>query len=173
VTRTRDLQLAITAATGKPLVPFVRRNLVAAHRRLRPALRELSVALVGDARMASLHAQYMGVAGPTDVLTFPIDLDPRGRPTSGEVVVCVPEARRRAAVTGTPPRHEVLLYALHGLLHLCGFDDTTPRAFRAIHRKEDEILTALGVGPVFAPPARRLQSTGQTSRIMPPITTPR
>jgi hypothetical protein len=45
----------------------------------------------------------------------------------------------------------LLLYGLHGMLHLCGFDDRTERAFRAMHAKEDEILTRLGVGPVFRP----------------------
>ena len=154
MTGTPDFQLAITAGTGKSFVPYLRRQLVAAHRYLSPAVRELSLALVGDARMAALHRRFMGLPGPTDVLTFPLDLDARGRPTSGEVIVCVPEARRRAAETRTPPRDEVLLYAVHGLLHLCGFDDTTPRAFRAMHRKEDEILTRLGIGPVFAPQPR-------------------
>ena len=168
MTRSRDFQLAITAAAGKAFVPFLRRHLVGARRQLKGPLRELSVALVGDARMAALHRQFMGIPGPTDVLTFPIDVDGRGRAVSGEVVVCVPEARRRAAGGGTPVRHEVLLYAVHGLLHLCGFDDTTPRAFRAMHRKEDEILTALGVGAVFAPRTRRLQSAGQASRINAP-----
>jgi len=45
---------------------------------------------------------------------------------------------------------ELLLYALHGMLHLCGFDDRTDRGFRTMHRREDDILTALGFGPVFA-----------------------
>src|SRR6476620_5616937 len=88
--------LQISAATGARLVPFLRRNLLRAHAILKPALHEMSLALVGDARMAKLHAQFMGIAGPTDVLTFPLEEDARGRVTSGEVVVCVPEARRRA-----------------------------------------------------------------------------
>ena len=44
---------------------------------------------------------------------------------------------------------ELLLYAAHGVLHLCGLDDRTAAGFREMHRKEDEILTRLGVGPVF------------------------
>jgi probable rRNA maturation factor len=102
--------------------------------------------------MAELHQQFMGHSGPTDVLTFPLDEDARGRVTSGEVVVCVPEARRRAEQHGVPVRKELLLYALHGMLHLCGFDDRTDSNFAAMHRTEDEILTAIGVGPVFATP---------------------
>ena len=123
---------------------------------IRSPLRELSLALVGDARMSQLHQQYMGIPGPTDVLTFPIEEDGRGRIVAGEVVVCVPEARRQARARGTDAGREVLLYALHGLLHLDGFDDRTARGFRDMHATEDRILTRLGVGPVFEPaPAER------------------
>lgn len=144
------LELEITATTGRELVPYLRRHLSAAHAALRPPLIELSLALVSDARMSALHRQFLNIPGPTDVLTFPLDADARGRVTAGEVVICVPEARRRAAREGTGVRKELLLYALHGLLHLTGFDDRTDAGFRAMHRKEDDILIHIGVGPVFA-----------------------
>ena len=143
------LDLTITAAAGKPLVPYLRRHLRAAHAVLKPSLAELSVALVGDATMADLHERFMGIPGPTDVLTFPLDEDARGRVTAGEVVVCVPEARRRAKAEGTDLRREVLLYALHGMLHLSGYDDQTPAEFARMHRAEDRILSQIGVGTVF------------------------
>ena len=145
------LDLDVSAAAGKRFVPYVRRHLRNAHRILRPALRELSLAFVGDTRMSALHEQFMGVAGPTDVLTFPLETDARGRVLSGEVVVCVPEAVRRARETGGNVERELLLYALHGLLHLCGYDDRTEPGFRRMHGTEDMILTQLGVGPVFHP----------------------
>jgi probable rRNA maturation factor len=157
-----QFSLSISAPGGARFVPFLRRNLRGAHRLLRPPLNELSLALVGDKRMALLHEQFMNVSGPTDVLTFPLDLDPRGRPLSGEVVVCVPEARRQAKERKVPVERELLLYALHGLLHLCGYDDRTGEDFRAMHRAEDQILTRLGVGPVFAPPADRTPERGAT-----------
>jgi probable rRNA maturation factor len=50
-----------------------------------------------------------------------------------------------------PPDREVLLYAIHGMLHLLGHDDKTARGYRTMHRTEDELLTELGLGPVFAP----------------------
>jgi hypothetical protein len=49
---------------------------------------------------------------------------------------------------------ELLLYALHGMLHLAGFDDRTARGFATMHRTEDDILTRLGVGPVFSAPGK-------------------
>jgi rRNA maturation RNase YbeY len=153
-----SLSLSITAETGRAFVPFLRTNVKRAHvalkRRLAPRrtlpLVELSLALVGDRRMSALHAQFMGVAGPTDVLTFPIDEDARGKVLTGEVIVCVAEAIRQARARRIPPREELLLYAIHGMLHLSGYDDRNDRAYRAMHRMEDAILSDLGFGPVFA-----------------------
>jgi probable rRNA maturation factor len=120
--------------------------------------------------MSRLHQQFMGIRGPTDVLTFELDYDSRGRVTAGEVVVNLAEARRRSSGSGVPVRPELLLYAIHGMLHLCGFDDRTDPAFRKMHRTEDDILTRLGFGPVFrkptAPPwapARHRHSSSSSS----------
>jgi probable rRNA maturation factor len=159
------LVLSLTAEQGARFTPFLRRHLRAAHRILRPSLAELSVALVGDRRMAQLHQQFMGIPGPTDVLTFPLESGRDGRVTSGEVVVCVPEARRQAGPRGVRVEQELLLYALHGMLHLCGYDDRTDAAFKAMHRTEDRILAQLGVGPVFTPaPAPRRPRSAAISR---------
>ena len=145
------LSLVITPAVGGRFAPVLRRHLRAAHRILRPVLSDLSLALVGDRRMGQLHEQFMGIPGPTDVLTFPLDTDSRGRVVTGEVVVCVPEALRQARARRVRVERELLLYALHGMLHLCGYDDRTTRDFRTMHETEDRILTQLGVGPVFSP----------------------
>jgi probable rRNA maturation factor len=167
--------VTITAETGRAFVPFLRKNVIGAHELLvawasRPSIRgaaatarrsgetpkppkvhlgEMSLALVNDARMSELHAQFMGIHGPTDVLTFPIDQDDKGHVTSGEVIVCVPQARRAARRHRIPPRLELLLYALHGMLHLLGYDDRTARDFHTMHRTEDDILERLGFGRVF------------------------
>ena len=155
--------VTITAETGRDFVPFLRKNIRAAHEileskvkraRRRLPLREFSLALVNDARMTDLHEEFMGIHGPTDVLTFPIDQNPRGRVTSGEVIVCVPEARRQAKRRTIPLRLELLLYSIHGMLHLLGYDDRTPGDFQAMHRLEDQLLTDLGFGPVFAAAAK-------------------
>jgi probable rRNA maturation factor len=147
-----NLDIAADARIAPSLVVHLRTNLAAAHAMLKPPLRALSVALIGDARMSQLHEQFLGIKGPTDVLTFELEHDRRNRVTAGEVVICVPEARRQAKERGIELRMELLLYALHGMLHLCGFDDRTDRGFRTMHRREDDILTALGFGPVFAAP---------------------
>ncbi len=157
------MRLTLTTPTGKQYAAFVSRKLRSAHKLLRSPLKELSLVFVGDQRMSRLHQEFMSITGPTDVLTFPLDTDPRGRATDGEVIVCIPEARRQAARHTIPVAHEVLLYAVHGLLHLSGFDDRTKADFTKMHRMEDHILTQLGVGRVFAPlhrPTLRRLTTG-------------
>jgi probable rRNA maturation factor len=159
------ISIEITGRTGLAHAAYVSRHLKRAHAILRPPLREFSLALVGDHMMADLHEQFMDVPGTTDVLTFELDHDARGRVTAGEVVVCVPYAIREARRRGVPARDELLLYALHGMLHLCGYDDRTDRDFATMHRREDEILNQLGVGPVFArpmttPPRRQARVAG-------------
>jgi probable rRNA maturation factor len=147
--RVHEFELSIHAATGKRYVPFLRKYLRAAHQLLDSALADLSLALVGDARMSLLHKEFMRIEGPTDVLTFPLEFDAAGREISGEIVICVPEAARQAKIRGTRVDCELLLYAIHGMLHLSGFDDRTATAFQRMHRKEDEILVRLGLGSVF------------------------
>lgn len=107
----------------------------------------ISIAVVGARRMAALHARHSGIAGPTDVLTF--DLGGSPRRLDGEIIVCADVAARRAAARGIPLGSELALYVVHGVLHLCGYDDHTRRGFQRMHAREDEILVNLGVGAVF------------------------
>jgi probable rRNA maturation factor len=101
--------------------------------------------------MSRLHDQFMGIKAPTDVLTFPLDLGANQRPLSGEIYVNIDHARRESRRRNLPLRSELLLYALHGMLHLSGYDDRTQRDFDKMHKKEDQILRQLGIGPVFSP----------------------
>ncbi len=136
-------------------VRYLRKYLGAARPLLRARLAEMQVILTNNATMSRLHMDFMGLAGPTDVLTFPIDLDGKGRPIAGEVYVCVPYATKEAKARGVALREELLLYALHGMLHLCGYDDRTERDFAKMHAREDSILNQIGVGAVFKPAPRR------------------
>jgi probable rRNA maturation factor len=137
------------ASTGRSYLPYLRRMLVRALPLVRYCPVDLSVALVGDVRMSALHQQFLNITGPTDVLTFDLEHNARARCISGEIVICVPYAGRTARRMGHDIKHELLLYALHGVLHLSGYDDRTPAAYQRMHRREDQILTRLGVGAVF------------------------
>lgn len=122
---------------------------------------QISIAVVDAPAMSALHRRYCGVAGPTDVLTFDLGgaAADETEKLEGEVVVCAEVARRealrrlgRAARTQwlSTARAELALYVVHGILHLCGYDDHLPADFAAIHAREDEILQYLGVGSVFS-----------------------
>lgn len=108
---------------------------------------EARVRVVNDADMADAHQRYAGVPGTTDVLTF--NLSENGS-IDVDILVCADEARRRADQFGHPVEHELTLYVIHGLLHCLGHDDRTDADAQRMHAEEDRILTAIGVGPVFA-----------------------
>ena len=90
----------------------------------------LEIVLVDRATMAEVHGDFLGDPTETDVITFPY----------GEILVCPAVARDRAADLGLQVDHEILLYALHGLLHLAGYDDTTPAARQEMHAVQDKLL---------------------------------
>ena len=102
--------------------------------------------------MGRLHDEHCGDLAPTDVITFDLRDTPDG-PLDGDLALGRDVAVRAAAEQGTDARTELLLYAVHGLLHLLGEDDTTDDAYHRMHRREDELLTAIGVGSVFDPQA--------------------
>jgi probable rRNA maturation factor len=148
-TKRGKLQLKFFAEGEEGWVPLLRQGILAAHGMLRSPVRELSVAIVPARRMARIHERFLDQEGATDVLSFELEHDSQGASVSGEIVICSTVARKRAKSLGHPVEHELLLYAIHGLLHLCGFDDRNAKAFAAMHAREDQILTSLGVGPVF------------------------
>ncbi len=160
------LKLHMIAKTGRSFVPYLRRQVLGAHRMLRTRVREASIVLVDERAMADLHRRFLKRRGSTDVMTFPLELDSRGRALSGDIVICVPVARRRAGEHGARVRDELLLYALHGLLHLSGWDDRRQPEFERMHRTEDRILSRLGVGALFyrATPRKRFAHTPASRR---------
>jgi len=135
-------------ADDAPSPLSLRDHMAAALAELDVADATLSVIVIDDARMADLHERFSGVAGTTDVLTFDLR-DDADQPIEGEVYICLDEARRRAAERGHATDKELLLYAVHGLLHLMGYDDHDETGYAAMHEREDHVLQAIGVGKVF------------------------
>ena len=106
-------------------------------------LEEVTIVLVSDRRMATLHKQFMNIAGPTDVLTF----------RHGEIFVSVETAEQNTAQVATTIDHEIRLYIVHGLLHLRGFDDRDARRARRMNSVQQRILAAASKA-WRVPPAR-------------------
>jgi len=83
----------------------------------------VSVAVVSDARVRSLNRRYRGVDRATDVLSFPASPEPPATsPCLGDIVIARGVARRQAREAGHSELTEWRVLALHGLLHLLGYD---------------------------------------------------
>ena len=81
---------------------------------------EISVALLDDDQMAVMNEEFLDHEGTTDVISFP--LQEKGEPPLGDVYVGVEQAVRQAAEFGATPAEEVLRLAVHGTLHVLGYD---------------------------------------------------
>ena len=127
----------------------------------------LSVAFFGDDEICRMHEEFLGDPTKTDVITFPGDeifSAPRPRKKSagvladdddsafaGEICVCVDQAQRMARELGTTPADELLLYLVHGWLHLAGLDDIEERdraEMRAAEATALELLRGAGLAPL-------------------------
>jgi len=80
--------------------------------------------------MARVHGDFLDDPTETDVITFPY----------GEILVCPAVAKDRARELSLNVDDEVLLYALHGLLHLAGYDDTTPKRAKEMAGAQEKLL---------------------------------
>lgn len=126
------------------------------HRAVRAALSSnacrhasVSVAIVDDDDIARLNKSYLGHSGPTDVLSFNLADTSADGAIDGEVVVSAETAAGLAALRNLDPQAELLLYVIHGTLHLLGFDDADAQDAAVMHDKEDALLVELGYDSVY------------------------
>ena len=106
---------------------------------------ELSVSLVDEDEMSSLHMQWMDEPGPTDVLSFPMDeVKPHsaasGPALIGDIVLCPSVATEQAKVAGHSAQAELELLTAHGVLHLLGFDHAQPDEEREMFALQENLL---------------------------------
>ena len=104
----------------------------------------VTLAFVDDPHIHRLNKQFLNHDEPTDVLTFPYS-EPGAKKLEGEVVIGFQTAAEYAADRGHDVGVELLLYVVHGCLHLCEYDDTSPAASREMRAKERFYLTQLGL----------------------------
>lgn len=133
---------------------------------------ELGILITGSSEMARVNQAHLDHAGATDVITFnyshaggarapgapkapPETAWLAGRPAvgahpgsrlEGEILICLDVAGTQAAAYGTTWSLEVLRYLVHGLLHLCGFDDREPKARAVMKRHENRLVKRLQSG---------------------------
>ncbi|MCH7884955.1 MAG: rRNA maturation RNase YbeY [Planctomycetes bacterium] len=170
------LRLILTSALSRHDVPTAR----------------LHVAIVDAGEIARLHQRFLGRSGPTDVLAFdllhgaegngkeraatyrsigngPSGAGTRGEdgvsgPIEGDIVVSVDAAGQEAKRRGHGVAAELALYALHGLLHLLGYDDHREDAAAHMHEVEDQILASVGIGAVYGTQPRAENRGSETDR---------
>ena len=94
----------------------------------------VSVSLIDDPEIQRVHTQFMDNPDPTDVITFPYGEE-------GDVLISVETAARQAEELGASFEREIALYLIHGLLHLAGYDDTTPAAREEMDKLQESLLT--------------------------------
>ncbi len=102
--------------------------------------REVSLSLVEDAEIARMNQAWLQHEGPTDVISFLLAEEGDPDPLLGEVVVSAETAAREAAERGIPVFEELARYAVHGTLHLLGYDDRTPEDHAEMHKRQEELL---------------------------------
>ncbi len=108
----------------------------------------LSIAVVDDATIQAINRRHLGHDWPTDVISFLLS-EPGDALLAGELIVSAEMAATTAAETEVPPWDELALYVVHGLLHLCGYDDLAPDDRDAMRRREGEVLARLGLSNTF------------------------
>jgi probable rRNA maturation factor len=104
----------------------------------------LSIVFVTDAQIQSLNKKFLHRSYATDVLAFALGSGKKPRAPKqieGEVVISAPMARKNAKAFKTSVRHELVLYVIHGILHLLGHDDHRPADIRRMRAKEAELMT--------------------------------
>lgn len=110
----------------------------------------LQLILLDVEEMSRLNALHLGHEGPTDVISYDLRseaawqmLDEQEPPVAAEIYLCPAIAKENAALYGNSASKELLLYAIHGMLHLCGEDDQDEEERRAMQRKQEAILAKI------------------------------
>ncbi len=95
--------------------------------------KEISIVFVGARRMQSINKKYLGHDYVTDVITFDLQ-------EAAEIIICPMVAFKNARDYGQSLTKEILLYVIHGILHLAGYDDHAPRDRDVMRLKEQQLL---------------------------------
>jgi probable rRNA maturation factor len=137
-----EIQIADTQCHLKidqpAITRFAEAVLVAENRRAA----SISIALVDNNTIHRLNRLHLGHDWTTDVITFPLS-QPDDDELSGELVISAEMAVATARELSADPRDELALYIVHGLLHLCGYDDSNPEQAVAMDRRQTELWTTL------------------------------
>jgi len=109
---------------------------------------ELAIVLCDDSAIRALNRKWRGQNAPTDVLSFPAPAPGKNQPASpyiGDIVIAYETTAREAAAEGKPFKHHLAHLAVHGLLHLLGYDHQSDREAQKMERVERAILEQIAI----------------------------
>jgi probable rRNA maturation factor len=121
----------------------------------------ISIVLVDNATIHRINREHLEHDWPTDVITFPLN-EPGEPALIGELVISTEMARETAIENGGEPDRELALYVVHGILHLCGFDDHSDLDRARMRAMEETLLSQLvplSLTSVPPPSRHRFQDT--------------
>jgi len=103
---------------------------------------EVNVSFVDDEYMTELHIKWMDEPGTTDVLSFPMDMPetPGEAVTLGDIVISPVVAAEQAKVQGHSIEHEIYILAVHGLLHIIGYDHADKAEEKVMFDLQEKIV---------------------------------
>ena len=103
---------------------------------------EISLTFVDVTEMEELHIKWMNEPGPTDVLSFPMDMpESKGEVvTLGDIVIAPAVAAQQASTAGHSVEHEIYILATHGLLHILGYDHADPDEEKVMFSLQEKIV---------------------------------
>lgn len=106
---------------------------------------ELYLNFVDKKKISSIHKKYFNDSSPTDCISFPIDnLHSNITPIIlGEIFICPKIAIEYGEKHKIPPKEELTLYIVHGLLHLLGYDDISKKDKIIMKKKEKQCMKLL------------------------------
>jgi probable rRNA maturation factor len=146
-----DFQVQSPLWDAQPAAEQTMRAAIAAAAERVPADGEMSVVLTDDAAIQALNRDWRSIDKPTNVLSFPATAPKvKGMPVPlGDVVVAYETLAREAAEEDKPVLHHLAHLAVHGYLHLMGYDHQTDSEAEAMEGMEREILDRLGIADPY------------------------
>ena len=143
-----DLRIESPLWDGQPLAEnTVRNSVLAAAAALSTAGGEVSIVLTDDSAIRSLNRNWRGIDKPTNVLSFPVsgpDTGEGARPF-GDIVIAFETLERECSDENRDFLHHLAHLAVHGFLHLNGYDHQTDAQAEAMERLESKIMARLNM----------------------------
>jgi probable rRNA maturation factor len=135
---------------GREFPGELRRATKAALDQVETESKSMTILLADDAKLEALNAQFRGKQKPTNVLSFPA----AGGDYLGDVAIAYGVTAREAKESGKSIHDHTLHLAVHGVLHLLGYDHESAREARIMEPLEIAILAKLGIADPYAVRAR-------------------